>query len=180
MSPSVDSDPGPLEFVERTSELEVAFEQAALKVALTLCAESPRRETGGILIGRYIDGGRRAHVLEATGPPPGSAAGRDWFERGNRGLATLLKKRWDAEPRTFYLGEWHFHTDRVPWPSPQDLRQMQAVAADREYRCANPILLLISPVDEGRWSPQVFLFGSGMRPTQLVMAAGRGGDGGGS
>ena len=161
--------PGLIVFTDGKAEFEVAFEQSALKSALSLCASSPRAETGGILVGRYVDGGRRAAVFEATGPPPGSSAGRDWFKRGNRGLAQLLVTRWNSEPRTYYLGEWHYHTDRIPWPSPQDLHQMREVAGDPRYQCTNPILLVVSPVEEGRWCPQLFVFGTGMSPVALLM-----------
>jgi len=162
-------DPGPLVFCDGREEFEVAFEQSAMTAALSLCASSPRVETGGILVGRYVNNGRRAQVIEVTGPPPGSSAGRDWFQRGNRGLATLLADRWHSEPRTYYLGEWHFHPDCVPWPSQQDFQQMHKIATNRQYRCATPVLLVISTVDEGRWDAQVFLFGTGAAPIRLRM-----------
>lgn len=170
MKSDTSADPGPLVFCDSREEFEVAFEQSAMMAALSLCASSPRVETGGILVGRYVNSGRRVQVSEATGPPPGSSAGRDWFTRGNRGLAKLLADRWDSEPRTYYLGEWHFHPDRVPWPSSQDLRQMHEVAADPRYQCANPILLVVSPIDEGQWCPQVFVFGAGAVPVALSLA----------
>lgn len=161
-----------LVFADADGLFEVAFEQVALKAALTLCASSPRSETGGILVGRYVEGGRRAQVLEATGPPPGSKAGRDWFNRGKRGLAKLLRDRWDSEPRTYYLGEWHYHTDRIPWPSSQDFGQMREVANDTRYQCSNPILLIVSPIADGKWCPQVFVFGSGDAPVALPLVGG--------
>ncbi|MCB9741768.1 MAG: Mov34/MPN/PAD-1 family protein [Alphaproteobacteria bacterium] len=170
MKSDTSADPGPLVFHDRREEFEVAFEQSATVAALSLCASSPRVETGGILVGRYVSSGRRAQVSEATGPPPGSSAGRDWFRRGNRGLAKLLAERWDSEPRTYYLGEWHFHPDRVPWPSSQDLRQMHEVAADPRYQCSNPILLVVSPIGVGQWSLQVFVFGAGDVPVGLSLA----------
>ena len=158
-----------LEFVyaDRAGRFEVAIEEQPLRKALELCAVARSVETGGILIGRYAHDGQRALIVEATGPPPGSSSGRDWFKRGRRGLKRLLARRWRATPRTYYLGEWHYHTEHVPWPSQQDLHQMRTNARDPSYRCPNPMLLIVYPVADGQWSLQWFVFGPDELPVSL-------------
>ncbi len=138
-----------------------------MKHMLRLCAADPERETGGILIGFYSRDFTTAHVVEATSPPRDSKSGPDWFHRGTEGLETMLRKRWDAEPRTHYIGEWHFPTANIPWPSAQDLKQMRAVAQDAKYNCTEPILVIVCPVGENQWVFRSYVFHSGALTEEL-------------
>ena len=99
-------------------------------------------ETGGILIGRYI--GAEAIVIDACPPPPDSTCGPAEFFRGTSGVADLLLRHWNADPRTYYIGEWHYHPLPVG-PSAEDIEQMRTFAADPSSHCANPIMLLARP-----------------------------------
>lgn len=81
----------------------------------------------------------------------------------------MLRERWAAEPRTHYLGEWHFHTANVPWPSGQDMKQMRAVAQDPKYDCAQPLLVIVCPAGEGQWVIKSYVFPSGTSPEELRM-----------
>ncbi len=160
----------PLVFSDRAGVYQVEFSQLALKGILNLCAGSRGVEVGGILIGRYLGGDVGLLVSEGIGPPQDSISGPSSFERGTHGLAELLAERWAEDPRKYYVGEWHYHTDAVPWPSHQDLRQMRLVSQDPQYQCANPILLVVSQSGESLWTPTLYAFEDG-DPVQLTMGA---------
>lgn len=159
----------PHEFIATGEEgTSVWIGPAAIEVMITAASAAGRKETGGILVGRYGPMGWVADVLEATPKPKGSLAGWAWFQRSNHGLAELLRQRWEAG--LHYLGEWHYHPHASPTPSLSDLRAMQAITRDESYRCPSPLLVILggSCAD---WQLSVTLFRNGAT-TALVNAAG--------
>lgn len=134
-----------LVFEDPDCDHRIELSVQAMNHMVRLCEADPSRETGGILIGFYSDDCVTAEVVEAAGPPADSERGRNWFHRGIDGLERLLRSKWNKRPRLHYLGEWHFHTSRVPLPSPQDQKQMAEVAQDSRYDCKLPILVIVSP-----------------------------------
>ena len=122
-----------------------------------MCRDAGDLETGGILVGRYADETMVAHVAEATAPPTDSQRGRTWFTRGVRGLRELLATRWSAKERSHYVGEWHFHPADAIVPSAADFSQMNTIALAYEYRCPEPILVIVGR-RSGRGSPALRVF----------------------
>ena len=120
-------------------------------------ARNPERETGGVLIGQYIEHGLAALVELASDPPDDSSAGLNWFERGKNGLAELLQEQWGLVARRYYVGEWHYHPLGHAEPSPQDIHQMLAISEDDSYRCALPLLIIVSPATLRRRTARVFV-----------------------
>lgn len=145
-------------FEDTTQMFRVMLSDEVVKHMFLLCGANRAQETGGILIGSYSRDCTTAQIIEATDPPADSKFGRDWFRRGIDGLKELLAARWNSQPRTHYVGEWHCHTANVPWPSPQDKRQMREVAFDRRYDCAQPLLIIVYPVRAGQWEINCFIF----------------------
>jgi len=112
-------------------------------------ASAPDREAGGVLLGRYSDDLRIAMVLEATRAPSDSLRLPTTFVRGTSRLGSLLRRLWARAPRTYYLGEWHYHPAMSSAPSGADEAQMKTIASCVAYACPEPILLII-----GRRAPQ--------------------------
>ena len=106
------------------------------------CENSAESETGGVLIGRYVEAHRIAEVIEALPPPADSRAGRHWFFRGITGLNDRLRKMWGLG-RGYYLGEWHYHPGGRAKPSGTDLAQMSSISKAEEYACPEPVLLIV-------------------------------------
>lgn len=116
-------------------------------------------ETGGILIGEYLEGGHSVSITEVTAMPEDSKSGRAWFERGRKGLDTLLQERW-AQGQ-YYVGEWHSHPGGSAEPSSSDIAAMRKIASDPLYRCDAPVLLVVGgrPPDSVSISLTVFVSG---------------------
>jgi hypothetical protein len=93
-----------------------------------LCTQAGPLETGGILIGHYSHDLLFATVTEATPAPRDSRCGPSWFNRGFAELRETLDVRWQANPRTHYLGEWHYHPVPDVVPSSVDFAQMAEVS----------------------------------------------------
>ena len=147
-----------LEFAPRKPphDLRVTIaEEVIAQMAAT--AIDPDSETGGVLIGRYVEDGAVALVEMASSPPGDSSAGLDWFERGKNGLGELLREQWNGQPRRYYVGEWHFHPVGRAEASPQDRRQMAEIAQDPNYHCERPLLVIASPGTLRRGTARVFV-----------------------
>jgi integrative and conjugative element protein (TIGR02256 family) len=134
----------------------ISIPASVLERLLLLCGEALPKETGGILIGRYNDSLDVALVSRATPAPPDSVSGPTWFSRGTRGLSSLLKGLW--KERQYYLGEWHFHPQADPTPSPTDEGQLCDISADRNYHCATPLLLIMGGNPKEIWAARAFAF----------------------
>ena len=132
------------------------------------CRDAGTSETGGILVGRYSEDLALAIVREATPPPTDSKMARYWFVRGVRGLRHLLRERWRAEERTFYIGEWHLHPVNYIEPSSDDFRQMFQIKRAKEYDCKEPLLLIVGAGrNNGQRILRLFVFPSEEAPLEL-------------
>jgi len=157
-----------LRYATPDSSLVVELRKEPLVKICRLSLGAGDRETGGILVGSYSADGLVAAVSEASRAPPDSKSGDAYFERGTAGLREYLASRWDRDERTYYLGEWHYHTLNIPVPSEQDRRQMREISVDRDYRCDSPLLVITTPRSRRGIGISVFLFSSGSSQTELL------------
>lgn len=147
-----------LEFRSRDTRFAVRIPGPQVKSLLKFAREAGRRETGGILVGYYSTKLDCAHVTEVSAPPSDSKAGGWSFERGVRGLAKQLSTLWNASTRTYYLGEWHFHPYASPEASGDDRRQMRAISVNDDYRCPEPLLLILGGDPNSAWDARAYVF----------------------
>lgn len=127
-------------FVDNTGVSRVRISHESLSILVSICHQSGKAETGGILVGHYV-AGEIAVIDEVTSPPSDSKRSRYFFERGTEGLSELLSARW-LEGR-HYLGEWHYHACGDPTPSRTDTETLQGIAANPVMHCPNPLLLIV-------------------------------------
>jgi proteasome lid subunit RPN8/RPN11 len=141
-------------------DVSAVFDLPLLSEVARLVGRAGSDETGGILIGEYLDEGRSVRITEATAMPEDSRFGRTWFKRGRKGLDALLRDRW-AQGH-YYVGEWHSHPGSSADPSGPDIAAMQEIAGDPTYRCEAPVLLVVGgrPPDNFSISLTVFIAGS--------------------
>ena len=155
-----------LELCSGDARFRVHVPGATVRRLLHLCRSSGARETGGILVGRYSATLDCARVSAASGPPADSVRGPSWFERGTRGLQAWLERRWTSRG-DHYLGEWHFHPYAAPVPSDTDLQQLARIARTVDYRCPEPLLLILGGDPAGRWSISAHVVPSGWAAVAL-------------
>jgi integrative and conjugative element protein (TIGR02256 family) len=140
---------------------------ACIPDLLDLCSHAGGGETGGILIGYYTEALDTAVVTTATGPPPDSKGGRDWFKRGVKGLRERLEEDWNAR-QEFYLGEWHFHPSELPKPSTTDDDRLERIAVSPQYECNSPVLLIIGCNSGDEWLLGAYVYPRGGSKIRLV------------
>lgn len=86
--------------------------------------ESKSNESGGILIGRYIENSFNVVIDMCTTPQPGDKQSRFFFRRSKKYHQEIFNAIWESSNATKnYLGEWHTHPEKTPNPSKHDLIQ---------------------------------------------------------
>jgi integrative and conjugative element protein (TIGR02256 family) len=146
-----------LEWSSHDQTYVVQIRMEVLQLILEEKQKNINKETGGILIGRYIDK-HTAIVRHATPPPKDSQSGFDWFHRGVMGLKTLLARMWTQEDRQYYLGEWHYHPVTRVIPSQDDINQMTRISKSSCYNCPEPILLIVGLGNKPEVPSRMFVF----------------------
>lgn len=134
----------------------VALCSSSIQQMVSECLKAGQNETGGILIGSYSDDGSTAIIMEATTRPADSLAGRTTFQRGVKGLRSLLHSRWKTG--LYYVGEWHFHPGGTPEPSGDDVESMRSIAANPYYQCLEPIMIILGGNPAGSYSLSASVF----------------------
>lgn len=130
-----------------------------LRAMLDHAARDYPKETGGVLLGRYLPSMDLAVVTQVSGPPDDSTKVIAGFWRGVFGLQSLINRLW--REHQYYLGEWHVHPDGPPVPSNTDLLQMRAISESLTYHCPEPLLAILGFTRQSaaaRWSASFYVF----------------------
>ncbi len=144
-------------FTSPDVSLSVNVHESAFGSMVAICRKSRRKETGGILVGRYSERGATAEILEALPPPSDSMGSSSTFHRGTSGLSKELATRWE-KAGAYYIGEWHYHPVGNGQPSDQDINQMVDFARQEDMQSPVPILVIVIPSGHNQHEIRVFLF----------------------
>ena len=102
----------------------------------------PDVETGGVLMGRFSEVSRVAHVVDVLGAPDDSLRSRDEFVLGTKGLRRRLREYSESVNWSLYcLGTWHSHL-QSSGPSKTDRATARAVTL---ARLTPSIFLILTP-----------------------------------
>lgn len=145
-----------LSFQSIDGQFALAIGRGELEKILRYSLASGHLETGGILIGHYSEQHNIAFVGDVSGPPRDSKSGTTWFHRGIQGLQVWLNTLWGK--RRYYLGEWHFHPDGRPIASSIDVRQIKAISESADYRCPEPLLVIIGGTLPISWEFAAYVY----------------------
>ena len=116
-------------------------------------ATSLENETGGILIGRRLEGANRMELLIVAATGPGEKAYHHPVEF-NPDIDYVNRKLQEYHtryPRTDYIGTWHKHPPRYPQFSSGDVATAHAVFRDSAYK-VDEIINPIVWVDQGKFT----------------------------
>ena len=106
-----------------------------------------KAEAGGQLFARITPS--EVVVEEATGPRPTDKRGRYHYEPDRRAeqreIAAMHKRN------LHYVGDWHTHPERVPYPSGRDVRNIAECARESTHGLNGFVLILVgaAPFPEG-------------------------------
>lgn len=98
-------------------------------------------ETGGIVVGRWLDS-ETVYLVGATGSGPQAEHGEYSFAVDTDFANAELENIRQANPGSDYVGEWHKHPPQLERPSYGDLMTARQLLADEDYpaRLINPII----------------------------------------
>lgn len=122
--------------------LKIKLSMYALDQLHSECTKAKDKETGGILVGRYVNDGSCVVVQEACSPPSDSIFRSTTFERGVKGVFDYLKLLWGKKSKVYYIGEWHYHPSTVIVPSATDESEMRRISQNKSYRCKHPLMII--------------------------------------
>lgn len=109
-------------------------------------------EAGGLLIGRYIPSSSTFILDRATQPLPGDFRSRFRFFRRQRQHQAVLDEEWiNSDQTRTYFGEWHTHPERVPRPSPTDLRSWRDKLLNPGMVVPKLFFLIVGQEKTGIW-----------------------------
>lgn len=95
----------------------------AQKNLITETTKIKEFETGGVLCGYYE--GESLIIETASGPGPNANHQIDEFEIDKEHMYQFLDDQYrESEGKKIYVGEWHTHPQKIPHPSPLDLRSI--------------------------------------------------------
>jgi len=102
------------------------------------------RETGGILLGRWVEP-KQAVVTRMIGPGPRAKHGKATFEPDYEFQEAEIAKTYACSDLVFdYLGDWHSHPRGSSHPSQKDVRVLRKIAGHAPARCKDPIMCIVS------------------------------------
>lgn len=123
----------------------IAFSEAALIVMHKHCQlETTAAESGGILLGRFINETDDVVIDEAMTPTWSDQRSRFFFRRARRPAQMRVNATWAESAHTRnYLGEWHTHPEDDPVPSEQDLRNWRHIGQAAQYEQTYLIFVIV-------------------------------------
>jgi integrative and conjugative element protein (TIGR02256 family) len=127
----------------------------------------PDAETGGILLGRRVDG-LTLRITRASPPGPRARHARFSFGRDTRFLQGYLDRAHDRSGGAQdYVGEWHVHPALDAPPSRIDRRSLWRIARRRNYATDNPVLVIVEHA-----SPELRFrcYGFAAKPRKTMMS----------
>lgn len=152
-------------FSATSAPLTVEVLDGIFESMVAACRNSHKKETGGILVGRYLKR-TTAEILEALSPPIDSVGTTSTFYRGTFSLSRELTSRW-TKTRSHYIGEWHYHPYGNGQPSYRDITQMIDFAREADMQSPIPIMVIVFPLECDQYEMRVFLFTRDGRTLEL-------------
>jgi integrative and conjugative element protein (TIGR02256 family) len=109
-------------------------------------------ESGGLLLGRLVEGTADVVVDEATEPTTYDRRRRFFFRRARAGAQKLVDMAWKQSSGTRnYLGEWHTHPEQDPHPSSHDVTEWMRVSREAVYEQDALLFVIVGIEMVGVW-----------------------------
>lgn len=128
------------------SGLCISISDYVLQQIFTRAISNYDLETGGMLVGRYIDNNKCA-LIEKTIIPTHEKSSKTGYVRDTNGM----EGQWRLleEDGLEYIGEWHSHPNGSSKYSQTDFDAMKEISEDSNVRIANPLLMIVSLSQNG-------------------------------
>jgi integrative and conjugative element protein (TIGR02256 family) len=162
--------------------IEHTYGKAWLSAAIAhaMCDEADRTfplETGGVLLGYWVDKSSELVISHAIGPGPRAINGAQSFVPDYKYQEAEVARLYAETGRvSTYLGDWHSHPLEGVYLSRRDLRTLRRIANHAEARAPLPVMIVIGGGAPNwsfgiwRYAPRGFgkvIYSSGIIPFEL-------------
>ncbi len=123
----------------------------AVEVLEALTAEASAKalnETGGVLLGYWVQLGTEVVLTDSIGPGPRAVHGpKDFLPDHEYHEVEIARKYKASGRRTTYLGDWHSHAGGTTSLSRKDEKTLANIARERAARAPTPLMAVIAGDD---------------------------------
>lgn len=145
-----------MKYINKENGLELIIDEVLIKSLYESSLNHYPNEFGGLLTGNYSPDKKTVFINQSIQPIEYKSS-RYSFNRGSRGLKSLLQKLFKMRTSQYYIGEWHSHPDGSATPSETDLRAFIQITSHNEVYIENPVLLILS-VSKSSYDYNFYLF----------------------
>ncbi len=130
--------------IVKLNEITVELTEQMLIVVKKYIQENGQSENGGILLGGYIPAENKYVITTASEPCNRDCKGRAYFVRDCENGQEIINNYWEAsEGKINYLGEWHTHSCKKPYPSYTDKKLLRSLIKDKSNVWAELFMLIV-------------------------------------
>jgi len=102
------------------------------------------KESGGILIGKKVNGREEYYLCDISEPSVMDRRSRFSFVRNKVSAQRIINKKWrESNGIENYMGEWHTHPENKPTPSTTDRELIQQIIKDNSNVFPKVFLIIV-------------------------------------
>lgn len=114
------------------NECIIELEEHVMNVFKKYIQYNGEDESGGILLGGYIPEENKYIITYASEPSDMDYRGATYFIRNQKNAQKIIDRLWtDSDGKINYLGEWHTHGCKNPYPSNTDRKLLKSLIKDK-------------------------------------------------
>ena len=128
----------------KLNEITVELTEQMLMTVKKYIQGKGQSENGGILLGGYIPAENKYIITTASEPCNKDCRGMVYFIRNRENAQEIINNYWKAsEGKINYLGEWHTHGCKNPYPSYTDKKLLKSLIKDKSNVWAELFMLIV-------------------------------------
>ena len=147
-----------MELINNHKNTKLIIEDELLNNLGTLGINSYPNECGGFLVGYYSNDLMSLYITDYILPNKQKGS-PSFFERSSEGLKQTFYQLFLSK-KHYYVGEWHTHPDGPSMYSYTDLNAMQQIASSTNVCIENPILLILSILNNSSREFSAYIYDS--------------------
>lgn len=127
----------------KLKNITVEFLDSMLEKIKNYTQNDGENEAGGILLGGFIPEKNKYVITDVSVPNDSDDSGPCFFLRNYESAQRIINKYWkESVGRINYLGEWHTHGCKNPYPSLEDRKLLKMIISDKS-NVWNEVFMLI-------------------------------------
>lgn len=128
----------------KLNEITVELTEQMLRMIKNYVQGEGQSENGGILLGGYIPEKNKYIITIASEPCDQDCRGMTYFVRNRENAQEIINNYWKtSKGKINYLGEWHTHGCKNPYPSYTDKKLLKSLIKDKSNVWTELFMLIV-------------------------------------